>query len=406
MYRTFLILTLAFLVACTSSDESQPYSFQVHEENGVTIAETKGGPKYEADLFSYEFVVELQEDERAESHLPRSGDFHMDERGWFYVHEYGDQRIAVFDSTGRYSHSIGRKGSGPGEFQETFHIVDLSDGIVTVSDPSQNRITRFTTNGDLIDVTTVTSPSVFFSHVYPLGENRFLAMGVEQTSYSQVIRMRPIALLHDTTGDTIASVPTHWIDFGHFDRTDNRTYPVLFQPRAAFTFQRGIGFLVTTGESPSLTVHNSSGQEIRRIDLGLEKVPTTAQDQARLREYHDAEIAVEGINERMREILVAQREHWTLSEYRAFWQGAQIDDGGFIWLEVPEHPLDLKNAENHSLWRVISPEGEYLGVTRRPPMSGLVMRGHLLTMDADMEAGILRLLVYRITPAVDGLKYP
>ena len=401
------VFAVILLAGCgRTGNESPTHSFQVLTEDGITVARSTGGPKYTAELFSYEFVVELQEDEHEESFLPRPGLFHMDERGWFFVPEYNDRRIAVFDSTGRYSHSIGREGSGPGELRGDFQIVDMTDGILTVSDPSQNRITRFTTEGDLIEVTPVIRPSVFLTLVYPVSVNRFLALGTEQTSRPQLIRMRPIAMLHDAAGDTIASVTTPWFDFGHYDRTDNVTYPVMLQPRSAYAFQKEFGFLVTTGESSSLTVHDLSGQEVRRIDLGLEKVPTTAQDQARLREYYNAEMAVEGIHERMREILATQSEHVTLSEYRAFWQGAQIDDAGFIWLEVPEHPLDAKDAENHSLWRVVSPEGEYLGLTRRPPRSGRVMRGHLLTLDADMELGEMLLHVYRITPEVDGLRYP
>jgi hypothetical protein len=277
---------------------------------------------------------------------------------------------------------------------------------VTVSDPSQNRITHFTTDGDLIEVIPVIRPSIFVYRVYPVGEDRFLGLAQQTSPSSGGIRMREVAFLHNASGDTLANVATPWFDFGHYDSTDNVTYPVVFQPSPAFAFLRGFGFFVTTGESPSLDVHDLSGQVALRIDLGLEKVPTTPQDRARLREYYDAEMAAEGINEQWREYLATQRDRGRMSEYRPFWRAAQIDDAGFIWLEVPEHPLDEKNAEYHSLWRVVSPEGEYLGLTRRPPRSSRVMQGHVLTLDADMEAAVYRLRVYRIIPAVDGLRYP
>jgi len=397
---------LFFLYACGTGDHEAAHQFGISTVDGVQIAANIGKPKYEADLFSYELIVELLEDEREESFLPNPGGFHMDERGWFYVPEYSDNRIAVFDSTGRYSHAFGREGSGPGEFRSNFSIVDLSGGIVTISAPTQSRITRFTTRGDLIDVTTYVRPSVFLNLVYPVRGDQFLALGTEQSSSPQLIRMRPIALLHDAAGDTIASVTGPWFDFGFYDSTDNVTYPVLFQPVSVFAFQRDYGFLVTTGESSSLSILDLNGKEIRQIDLGMERMPTTAQDRTRLREYYDAEIAVEGIPERMREYLATQRDRGRLAEYRTFWRTAQIDDGGFIWLEVPEHPLDAKSADNHSLWLIVSPEGEYLGYSRFPSRSGRVMRGHVLTLYPDMEAGAMRLQVYRIRPAVEGLRYP
>jgi len=398
---------ILFLSACGAEIQEADHHFEIATENGVSVAMNTGGPRHEADLFSYQLVVELQEDEREESFLARPSDFHMDERGWFYVPEHGDCRIAVFDSTGRYSHSIGREGSGPGELRQNFYIVDLSDGIVTVSNPYLNRITRFTTEGELIEVLQATRPSVFVNLTYSVGEDRFLSLGTEQTSPgSRVIRMRPFAFLHDAKGDTVASVSTPWFDFGAYDRTDNVTYPVVFQPSASFAFQGGFGFFVTTGESPSIDVHDVSGQVVRRIDLGLEQVRTTAGDRVRLREYFNEEMSVEGVNERRIKSLAARRDRGRISEYRPFWRAAQIDDAGFIWLEVMEHPLDAKNAQNHSLWRVVSPKGEYIGLTRRPPNSGQVMKGHLLTMYLDMKARAIRLRVYRIIPAVNGLVYP
>ena len=58
-------------------------------------------------------------------------------------------------------------------------------------------------------------------------------------------------------------------------------------------------------------------------------------------------------------------------------------------------------------FRILSPEGEYLGRTSRPKGSWVkVARGHLMLTTYDAETGAPRLEVYEITPAVSGLKYP
>jgi hypothetical protein len=55
---------------------------------------------------------------------------------------------------------------------------------------------------------------------------------------------------------------------------------------------------------------------------------------------------------------------------------------------------------------VISPEGEYLGITKRPMGRTEVFGGRLLVNYSDSETGEFTLTVYDIRPIVRGLKYP
>jgi len=56
---------------------------------------------------------------------------------------------------------------------------------------------------------------------------------------------------------------------------------------------------------------------------------------------------------------------------------------------------------------VISPDGEYLGITK-PPMGRIteIAGGKLLQNNRDPETGEATLLVYDIRPIVRGLDYP
>jgi hypothetical protein len=61
---------------------------------------------------------------------------------------------------------------------------------------------------------------------------------------------------------------------------------------------------------------------------------------------------------------------------------------------------------------VAAPDGEYLGDTTLPPMvlsdfAGIqIVGGHLLALVEDPESGERVPTVYRIRPAIDGLRYP
>jgi len=84
-----------------SSDRAISHSFKVEEIDGVLIAVNTGGPRFAEELFSCEQVLTLKQDSsQPESLLNQPESITMDERGFFYIQDSGNRRIAVFDSTG------------------------------------------------------------------------------------------------------------------------------------------------------------------------------------------------------------------------------------------------------------------------------------------------------------------
>ena len=116
--QMLLILALAVTASACSSSGGGRYSFEVSEQNGVVTAVTRNGPKYAGELFEYEFVRALNEDEEVpDSLLDSPAWFAVDEKGLFYLPHHHDKRIQVFDREGQYVRSFGREGDGPGEFR-------------------------------------------------------------------------------------------------------------------------------------------------------------------------------------------------------------------------------------------------------------------------------------------------
>jgi len=62
-----------------------------------------------------------------------------DSKGDIYIVDSGDARIQVFNATGKYKKTIGRKGEGPGEFSMPFNININSDGIIYIGDSDRYR---------------------------------------------------------------------------------------------------------------------------------------------------------------------------------------------------------------------------------------------------------------------------
>src|SRR3989442_12418401 len=71
----------------------------------------------------------------------------VDSSGNIYVADTNNDRIAVFDSSGKLLKSIGSKGSGPGEFNHPSGVAVDSICNIYVADTNNDRIQRITQCG-------------------------------------------------------------------------------------------------------------------------------------------------------------------------------------------------------------------------------------------------------------------
>ena len=60
-----------------------------------------------------------------------------------YVSEEGNNRVSVFTSEGQLVTSFGRRGKGPGEFDDPRGLAVDNSGVVYVCDSGNNRVQLF-----------------------------------------------------------------------------------------------------------------------------------------------------------------------------------------------------------------------------------------------------------------------
>ena len=63
-----------------------------------------------------------------------------------YLMDTSQKRIMVFTTEGRFVRTIGRQGSGPGEFRQLY-TMDVRDGLIACFDQARRRITLFDSSG-------------------------------------------------------------------------------------------------------------------------------------------------------------------------------------------------------------------------------------------------------------------
>lgn len=74
-----------------------------------------------------------------------------DSRGWIYVSEGHSEEIRVFDADGEFSHAIGGRGSGPGEFQFARKMLLQEGDTLWVVDTQAQRYSVFAPDGSFLD---------------------------------------------------------------------------------------------------------------------------------------------------------------------------------------------------------------------------------------------------------------
>src|SRR5262249_20121611 len=87
-----------------------------------------------------------------ETHMNQPNDVAIAPNGDLYVSDgYGNNRIVVFDKTGKFLRAWGKLGSGQGEFSQPHAVVLDSKGRVYVADRNNARIQIFDDRGKVLD---------------------------------------------------------------------------------------------------------------------------------------------------------------------------------------------------------------------------------------------------------------
>jgi hypothetical protein len=339
----------------------------------------------------------------------------MDEEGRVYAFDGGDCRIAVFDREGKYLRDIGRRGSGPGEFQ-SMRPLWLHDGQVAVYDSRQFRASVFSTEGRFLRSNTRAGASNrmavapvmrMLSSVVPLPDGRAIHLMQEQHNFgTEEQAMCTLAILVSADEDSQRAFTTDLWALPMVPSKLGGVTPVVTMftnsPNLVVDVERGI--LMADPREPVAKWYGFDGRLNRELRLGLEPLPVTADEKNAIEDYWQNRIPeLEGSS---RDHFEEQWQNTTIPDKKNLWERVLVDDQGFLWFRY--HVNWLLPEEERSLWAhmVFSPEGEYLGSVTWPGHLCSISRGHYIWRRLDEETDGYRYVVYRLRPAVEGLEYP
>ncbi len=299
----------------------------------------------------------------------------VDSEGNLYVMDSQAQRVQVFSADGAFLRTIGRGGSGPGELgQGVIFCLMAADDIIMIPDLANQRLNRFTTDGDVLP----SSPLTFDNGIPAL----FRATDDGIIAY----QVRPMPMPGQATPpdsmDTILLLNT--------DGTPGDTV-MRFKSGETVTMRGGAPRITFYSPEPAWDITNddrvlfgvsdsyrfgiySSGEPERIITKPFERQPVTENDQQAVISFMEQRAIAQGAPP---QALQQLRSIMGFGEYMPAFSAILSGPQETIWVQHIQSAGDLSEEELADFditqdagapeWDVFDADGRYLGVVTMPP---------------------------------------
>jgi len=272
------------ITGCSKVETGNPtHVFRTYQENGITILENSGIPKYPGELFTYQEVARLIEDEAIpESLLIQPTTIRLDEHGMIYAEDNawgGIRRLLVYHPNGEFSHQIGRSGEGPGEYISP-QIVSLENDEAIIFDFNLRRASWFHSDGRFIrSISIQTAMREPLSKIDITPEGGLILFGQVMDDWDdeefRYLAYRVTVLSAD--GDTLGIISTPKTIMMRMVTVGGRpsSAPSYYSGWAWADYSPTLGIMVTTGLSPTIMLVKAS---CIRLSASLGSVFSSSRD--------------------------------------------------------------------------------------------------------------------------------
>lgn len=341
-------ILLAFL-AC-SGFYAPGEDIKIRAENGVTVIYN---PKTPVPVPGTKTKLVLKEGltiGKTEPLFSDLNDIAVDDRGEIYGLDRKEARISVFDSQGALVRTIGKKGQGPGEFQNPREIRITPQQEIMITDYSARQLVFFTLQGKFLRNVS-TAKLQFFNRPRAGSRGDIVAeiSVVDQAYTAQLKKLGPSL----EPKFTISSVAL--LKYPNFNP---------FFPR--FAYDIGKDDIIIWGLPTKYEIHiwSAEGKPLRKIVKDYDPVLITEEEKKERTEG----LITSGIN------MVWPKSH---NAYDFLF----LDDDGRIFVKTYEKLEDNKTYYHD----VFDNEGRYIARVALPTRTCVWRRGRLYSIEEDEE---------------------
>ncbi len=374
----FFFCFLFWVAAC----RKEKGEVKVETIDGVTYIHNQAKPLHPDKTVAFEEELTFREkDETGEIRLFKPGWFTVDATGYAYIADDSDMAIKVFDPQGKYVRSIGRKGSGPGEFEAIANMTFLPDGRLLVTDYQQRRTSFFSPEGQFLSSF---QWKKFYGLVYLVTNSSCI---VTESIYSGEARELWVKAI-DFTGEELFS-------YGKFTPSEFKTLRVgemmigmsiPWTPASVFAGDSKRQWLYhCLNDKYVIEVYDEQGKLFRKIDRPYEPLPVTAEDikefKSRYAERPDSPYAK----------AVDQME---FPKVKPVTDRLVVDSDGNLWVRTNEEKKE--GGKTFRAYDIFDSEGFYDARVWLDTLPAQFANGKMYRMAEDEEKGLRLLKRYRI----------
>ena len=283
------------------------------------------------------------------------------EDGSIVVGDAGTNSIRFFDANGQLIRSVGRLGSGPGEFRAMQSLRRQGDSI-DVFDRRLGRMTVFDRSGTVVHTLQLQRP--LYVAMHRLTSDRWLAAEEEgfyggrfrEDATPGLHRFPSAAVLVDAAGalvDTVGVFPGAETAYYRLDGQIG-SLPAAYGRTLTFAAHEGEAHVVT-GHFLGFDVYDTTARWIRSVRARGENHPLGSDDVERFKNTLLDEIDDSSVRESFRRALALTAVPTT----KAPAGRVLVDRRGYIWLGAYENEYLPATA-----WHVFERDGLYLGAVQ------------------------------------------
>ena len=205
-----------------------------------------------------------------------------------YILDAQAQHIRVFDSTGTYIETLGRRGEGPGELRRAEAIALLPDGRLVVRDPGNSRVQVYGPGpGKTAEWGYRATTDYTDEPMYTDARGRTLLVTRDQSREDfawQLVFLGPDGTPLDTVPQPSSDYepPTLKAEYVTDNSSSSTSTPVPFSPTSAWALHPGGHFL--TGLATEYRIELGRDDGVLRIEREYDPVPVSDDERGFLRE--------------------------------------------------------------------------------------------------------------------------
>jgi hypothetical protein len=346
-------LALLVLLSSVPARAQSPSQWKgpVMKEGNVTIVSSPMDPMHMTP------ILELEEDlalggPRAEGDYAFGNirSLAVDEEGSLYVLDEKNNRAQVFDASGKYLRTIGRKGQGPGDldYPLCLSVNRTSDELLVLQ--GFRRLSFFRTGGSFVRQLNISDS--YRAQIDSRGQIYLLQQARSRTG-AWSFDVRKLSMLGTDLG-VVASVPGQ----GYTGKIDP------FFPYSYFQVDRSDNLVYGDSRSYEILFFEPSGKLFRRLTRAYSPIPVNEEERTR------------ELDKTPREV----RSNLVFPKYHPAFAGFFLSDTGHLFVRTEE------GAEGgHVVYDIFDAEGRYVSRIPLKPSGNMILNGKYYATEEDED---------------------